>query len=147
MRPAPNQFEVYSVIDFYPDLAATANARFNMLCISHGDGDTYSWQEGGGEFNYTVKKRGDGQEVVEEWPKYVWDFTARASNGDSLKVVVDCIASKLLDENGDEYPPKITNQVFRAILDAAYEIEEEDARLPYFSLPDGSTIANRWFQS
>ena len=147
MRPAPPQFEIYSVIDFYPALAATANTRFDMLCASHGDGDAYTWQEGGGAYTYSVHRREDEQVEIEGNPMFVWDFVAVNNNGNSLLVVVDCIDSKLLDEHGEEYSPQITNQVFRAILDAAYEIEEKDRQTPNFLLPDGTIFPNKRFRS
>jgi hypothetical protein len=147
MRPIPPQFETYSVIDFYPALAATANTRFDMLCISHGDGNAYTWKEGGGAYTYSVKRREDESTEIEGYPMFVWDFVALNDSGDALRVVVDCIDCKLFDENGEEYSPQITNQVFRAILDAAYEIEEKDRQTPNFLLLDGTTLPNMRFRS
>ena len=145
MRPAPTQFETYSVIDFYPALAATANTRFDMLCSSHGDGNSYTWIEGGGAYTYSVKRREEEFAYTEGYRMFVWDFIAVDNSGDSLCVSVDCIDSKLIDECGEEYPPQITNRVFRAILDASFEIEAKDSLISNFLLPDGSIFPNRRF--
>ncbi len=146
MRETPPQFEEYSVISFYPALADTANVRFGMLADSHGDGDSYTWQEGGGAYTYTVKRREEEWDYVADVPTYVWDFTSVDTNGNSLDVIVDCINGKLLDEHNKEYRPEVTNRVFRAILDATYELRAEDKHLRYFIFPNGDKTINHGFQ-
>ncbi len=141
MRSAPYQIEDYSVISFYPELAAVASTRFGMLCNTHGDGDAYTWQEGGGAYAYTIQRLEKWAEV-DGWQIFNWEFKAQDTAGEELLVTVDCIDSKLLDADGYEYSAEITNRVFRAILDAAYEIQEKDKIVSYFTLDDGSLMKN-----
>jgi hypothetical protein len=146
MRESSPQFEKYSVIGFDLMAAGTTQARFDMLCADHGNLESYSWLAGGGSRRYTITKGKFLGYADRIYAMNSWNLRVETPDGETLELLIDCLDGRITDLNGDEAPSEAKNEVFRAVVDAADEREEKDRNIRNFTLPDGSFMANPFFE-
>lgn len=80
--------------------------------------------------------------IIDSWPINSWSLTVTKSNGEVVDLAVDCIDVKVYEAGAKEASFQNMDEVYRAYVDAAYEREEKDRRLPFFLGPDNVPITN-----
>jgi hypothetical protein len=124
------------------------DAMLDGAVVSYGDGDSFSWLSGGGEYRYRGTRTGGTRAFDDGTPISTWLIEIEDTNQNLLhSYVFDGSREEPLTlHDGSLIPFMLANMT----LNLAIDLQEEEAVLrtttPFRVLPGGRFIVNPWYE-
>src|SRR5581483_2910394 len=90
-----------SLIAFTPTDFGMMNGRFEAVCLSHGDGDSFKWLAGGGEYNYSIRRIDTGVAKDDGSVCSAWEFIQTDQTGHTDVLYINVPELEITDILGE----------------------------------------------
>ena len=116
---------------------------------SYGDGDSFSWVSGGGEYKYRGTRTGRANAFDDGTPISTWLLEIEDPNQNLLhSYVFDGSQEEPFKlHDGSPIPSILANMTMHLAIDLQEEEAVLRATMPFRILPDGRMMANPWYES
>lgn len=106
------------------------NGRFESACLTHGDGDSFSWLSGGGEHHYSIRRIDDGFAKDDGTSCSAWEFVLSDQSDTADVYYINIPELEVKDILGHPARPKVLNDICDALIDLSAELSELDRHVP-----------------
>jgi hypothetical protein len=113
-----------SQIAFDPFEFGIIDGRFDIAILNHGDGESFKWIAGGGEFTYRIQKLSENPAISDGTSATCWEFTQTDSDGNEELAYIDVPRHEVLDISGEPASFRLINDVSNAVIDIQWELDE-----------------------
>jgi hypothetical protein len=97
------------------------DGSFSSACLTHGDGQSFSWIAGGGELTYAITRVTRGFAHDDGTAVSCWEFSQTNQQNEVETAYINIPAAEVLDTLGDPAPFRMINQISDAVIDLGWE--------------------------
>lgn len=113
-----------STIAFTPFEFGIIDGRFASACLTHGDGDSFGWTSGGGEYKYRISRVSRGFAKDDGSAVSCWEFSQTNEDGLTETAYLNLPQLEILDSLGNQAIPRMINDISNAAIDISWEMDE-----------------------
>jgi hypothetical protein len=107
------------------------DSRFTSACLTHGDGDSFSWLAGGSQYIYTIRRIDRGFAKDDGTACSAWEFTQTDQSYNTDVAYINTPELEIVDILGEPIAPKLVNDICSAAIDITWEVAERDKQVKF----------------
>ena len=125
LRNSTESLIAFNAMDF-----GIMNARFESACLTHGDGDSFSWLAGGGAHHYSIRRIDRGFVKDDGTSCSAWEFVISDQSDTAEVFYINIPELEIKDILGQAARPKVLNDICDGLIDLSAELLELDRHVP-----------------